>query len=128
MIAGEAIVIFPEGARTPDGQLQPAEPGVGLLAQQAGVPIIPVHVDGTFRAMPRGRALPRPCRITVTWGEAKTAEEWLERADPAAKPARALAEIVLTEIARLGGQASPHPDNSPSAARPDGEDRHAEEK
>ncbi len=65
---GEAILIFPEGTRSPDGRLQRAKAGVGFLARRAGCPVIPVSIRGAERALPRGRGLIRPVHITVTIG------------------------------------------------------------
>jgi 1-acyl-sn-glycerol-3-phosphate acyltransferase len=46
--AGHALVVFPEGARTPHGDLQPLKPGVVLLIRQAKVPILPVGIAGAY--------------------------------------------------------------------------------
>lgn len=51
---GDAVVLFPEGARSPDGKIQPGQVGAGLVALKAGVPILPVYLHGTFEALPRG--------------------------------------------------------------------------
>ncbi len=51
---GEKVVLFPEGTRSPNGTLQKPQAGVAMLAQRAGVPIIPVYVAGTFEIMPPG--------------------------------------------------------------------------
>ena len=47
---GEAIIIFPEGTRSLDGQLQTPEIGVAMLAHQAKAAIVPIHLGGTERA------------------------------------------------------------------------------
>jgi len=57
--AGGVIVIFPEGTRSRDGQLQDARPGVALLATRTGVPILPVGVSNTDMLLGRGKRLPR---------------------------------------------------------------------
>ncbi|MFN0152071.1 MAG: AMP-binding protein [bacterium] len=63
-----SLLIFPEGTRTTTGALQPFKLGVGILARELGVPIVPAYIDGAFEAMPKGRALPRPSSIRVTFG------------------------------------------------------------
>ena len=63
--AGNVVLLFPEGTRTLDGRLGPMKPGVGMLAARAGVPIVPTYVDGTFRAWPRQRKLPRKARVSI---------------------------------------------------------------
>lgn len=66
---GENILIFPEGARSFDGRIQPLEGGASLIAYRTGVPIIPAYVGGTFESMPRGASFVKPSRITITFGE-----------------------------------------------------------
>lgn len=66
--AGGVVVLFPEGTRTPDGQLQPLKPGIAVLVNRANVPIIPAGVAGTFEAWPRGRKWPRAHPIRVHYG------------------------------------------------------------
>jgi 1-acyl-sn-glycerol-3-phosphate acyltransferase len=50
---GHAVLLFPEGTRSQDGTPQAAEPGAGLIALKAGVPILPVRVFGTFESLSR---------------------------------------------------------------------------
>nr|WP_049751676.1 AMP-binding protein [Halorhodospira halophila] len=71
---GYGLVWFPEGRRSPDGTLQPFQPGVGLLLQAQPVPAIPVSIEGTDQAMPIGKRFPRPGRITIRIGAPVTAE------------------------------------------------------
>jgi 1-acyl-sn-glycerol-3-phosphate acyltransferase len=51
--SGLHIMVFPEGTRSPDGQLLPFKKGAFFLAEQTGAPIIPVVISGTERMMPR---------------------------------------------------------------------------
>jgi len=66
--SGNSLLIFPEGTRSMDGKLQPFKVGLGLLAAQTGVPIVPAYISGTYHALPKGSFLPRPHRISVTFG------------------------------------------------------------
>ena len=66
---GRAVLVFPEGTRGSEGQLRPARPGAGMLAALSGAPVVPVYVQGSGRALPRGAVLPRPTRVTVAFGE-----------------------------------------------------------
>jgi long-chain acyl-CoA synthetase len=66
--AGNVLVWFPEGWRSPDGSLQRFLPGIGQLLLRTGAPAVPAFVAGTFAAWPRGRRIPRFHRITVTFG------------------------------------------------------------
>lgn len=66
---GRAILVFPEGTRGEEGQpLREGKPGVGMLAVLSGAPVVPVYVSGSGYALPRGRALPRPAKVRVTFG------------------------------------------------------------
>jgi 1-acyl-sn-glycerol-3-phosphate acyltransferase len=56
---GDVLCIFPEGTRSRDGQLQPAKPGVAMLATRADVLILPVGISGTDRFLAPGARLPR---------------------------------------------------------------------
>lgn len=62
-------ILFPEGARSRDGNLLPFKPGLGMLVAGTEVPVIPCHLDGCFRALPAGRIIPRPTRITLRVGQ-----------------------------------------------------------
>jgi 1-acyl-sn-glycerol-3-phosphate acyltransferase len=63
-----AVLIFPEGTRGEEGVLRPAKPGAALLAVQSGAAVVPAYVSGSGRAWPRGRRLPRPAKVVVTFG------------------------------------------------------------
>jgi 1-acyl-sn-glycerol-3-phosphate acyltransferase len=65
---GKAILVFPEGTRGEEGDLREAKPGAALLAVQSGAAVVPAYVQGTGRAWPRGRHLPRPVKVMVTFG------------------------------------------------------------
>ncbi len=67
--AGGAIILFPEGTRTLDGQLQPARSGIGLTVIKSDAPVIPVRVFGTHRAWGKGVRVPRPVSVAVKYGQ-----------------------------------------------------------
>jgi 1-acyl-sn-glycerol-3-phosphate acyltransferase len=50
---GNSIMMFPEGSRSPDGRLRPFKPGAFVLAQRAGVPLLPIVIQGTANALPK---------------------------------------------------------------------------
>ena len=67
--AGECTVIFPEGSRTLDGELQPAQPGLGSIIAKTLAPVVPMRIFGAHEAFPRG-GKPRLFRpITLVVGE-----------------------------------------------------------
>jgi 1-acyl-sn-glycerol-3-phosphate acyltransferase len=60
---GRAVVVFPEGERTPDGRMLPLKPGIHLLIKRTQAPIVPVGIAGAFDAWPRRRAYPIPAPL-----------------------------------------------------------------
>lgn len=67
--AGGVILLFPEGTRTRDGQLQRAKSGIGLTVIKSEAPVVPARVFGTYEAYGRRHLLPRPRRVSVVYGE-----------------------------------------------------------
>lgn len=67
--AGQSVLIFPEGTRSKDGHIQPFKRGIGLLTTGGARPVIPVHIEGTYAAWPRGARWPRRQQIVVRFGE-----------------------------------------------------------
>jgi len=67
--AGQGTVVFPEGQRTPDGKLQPAQPGLGLVIAKTLAPVVPMRIFGAYDAWPIHEKWPRPGRITIVVGE-----------------------------------------------------------
>ncbi len=65
---GDVQIWFPEGWRSPDGRLQRFLPGIGQLLLQTRAPVLPVHIAGSFEAMPRTRRWPRPHPVRITIG------------------------------------------------------------
>jgi 1-acyl-sn-glycerol-3-phosphate acyltransferase len=66
--SGWHLLLYPEGTRSPDGRMGAFLPGVGHLAREARVPVIPAHVRGTRRVMPKGRGVPLPGPVSVRFG------------------------------------------------------------
>ena len=65
---GWSMVIYPEGGRSPDGWGQEFRPGAAFLAKQAGVPVVPVHIRGTFDILGKGRNWPKKSKAIVNFG------------------------------------------------------------
>jgi 1-acyl-sn-glycerol-3-phosphate acyltransferase len=100
---GELFGIYPEGTRSPDGRLYRGRIGVGWLAINSGLPVIPVAMQGTDRVLPPGRKIPRLARIRIFIGKPLTfGPEVLE--GPGAKARRAVTDEVMRAIQALSGQ------------------------
>jgi 1-acyl-sn-glycerol-3-phosphate acyltransferase len=65
---GWSIVIFPEGGRSPDGWAQPFRGGAAYLSMHGDYPVVPVHLDGTGRVLPKGAKRPSRAAVHVTFG------------------------------------------------------------
>ena len=102
---GELVGLFPEGTRTSDGNLQPARGGIGFLVSRARVPVIPVYVDGTYRALSRHHRFPRPARVTVTIGPPIPLDQ-LEALGTGRDALQGVADLIMERIASLRGPAS----------------------
>jgi 1-acyl-sn-glycerol-3-phosphate acyltransferase len=65
---GWSLLIFPEGGRSPDGWGQPFRGGAAYIAMRCGVPVVPIHVDGTGRILRKGKNRPSRSPVTLTFG------------------------------------------------------------
>lgn len=78
---GEMVLIFPEGTRTPDGEIGPFRPGFTTLAVRSKAVILPVAIEGAFQVWPKRHSLPRFGPIRVHYGPAMSAAEVQRIAD-----------------------------------------------
>ncbi len=79
---GEMVLMFPEGTRTPDGELKEIKPGFLTIARRTKVALIPCGVTGSFEAWPRKRKLPRPgVGVRVTFGDPIFPDEYQSMTD-----------------------------------------------
>lgn len=94
---GWNLLIFPEGGRSPDGWARPHEAGTAYLAVRTGVPVVPIHIEGTRRVLRKGGRGLRPSTTTVTFGGPL-------RAGPGERP-RDFARRIEGQIAVLADEA-----------------------
>jgi 1-acyl-sn-glycerol-3-phosphate acyltransferase len=67
---GNLVSLFPEGTRTPDGELHEPKGGVAFLIAKASVPVIPIYIEGSFYAFPKGARFIKPHKVRIFVGEA----------------------------------------------------------
>lgn len=102
--AGDPLLIFPEGTRSPDGRLQEFKAGLGILALELDVPIVPAFIEGTHAALPKGARLLRRSVVRVSFGPALTPHT-LARSDGELpyERYRSVVDAVRREIVGLSG-------------------------
>jgi len=69
MKRGDAILIFPEGTRSPDGEIRTFRPGFTSLATRTGATIVPAAIEGAYRAWPKNAAFPLRRPVAVCYGQ-----------------------------------------------------------
>jgi 1-acyl-sn-glycerol-3-phosphate acyltransferase len=90
---GWSMLIYPEGGRSPDGWGQPFRGGAAYLSSRCGIPVVPLHLEGTGRILRKGSKVPRPASTRVTFGaplrpvDGESATRYAERIE------RAVAEL-----------------------------------
>lgn len=90
---GWSMLIFPEGGRSPDGWGQPFRGGAAYLADRCGVPVVPVHLEGTARILRKGARRPTPAQVRVTFGDPLQPAEGESTAGFAERIERAVAAL-----------------------------------
>jgi long-chain acyl-CoA synthetase len=108
---GHGLIWFPEGGRSPTGELQPFRAGIGLLLKYFPVPVLPAVIRGSFEVMPLGRRLPRPGPVELHFGEILDPRQL---ADVGERSPRAIADALHEHVRGLQERAaSPGPPREP---------------
>jgi 1-acyl-sn-glycerol-3-phosphate acyltransferase len=113
LLNGGGIILFPEGTRSRDGQLQSARSGIGLTVIKSDAPVVPARVFGTYQAYGRNMRIPRPRRVGVKFGEPMLFEQLRAEARTCTRPRlkeiyQQVADEIMAAIAKL----EPHTDKS----------------
>src|ERR1700733_3837162 len=69
---GYSVLVFPEGRHTTDGKMNPFRAGIGLLAENLGIPVLPMRIDGLFERKQAGKKFAPPWTIRVRIGTPMT--------------------------------------------------------
>ena len=67
--SGDAVVMYPEGTRSPTGQIRAPQPGIGLIIIKSTAPVVPIKLFGAYEAYARHHWLPRPYQVQIKFGE-----------------------------------------------------------
>ncbi len=97
---GKVVIVFPEGTRSPNGELQAPKPGVGLLACKAHLPVVPARVFGSFEAFGRGGRFRPGSPVSVAYGPPLAPEDYDHPSDGKERYART-AQRIMEAIARI---------------------------
>ena len=102
--AGQAVGIYPEGTRSPDGRLYRGKTGVARMALEAGVPVIPISIRGTENVMPLDSKVPRLSgRVVVEFGKPLVFDRYYDRPKDRFV-LRSVTDEIMYEIMMLTGQ------------------------
>lgn len=92
---GKCVTLYPEGTRSTDGEVGPFKKGAFHLAIDAGVDVVPVHIDGTFKIWPKGRFTIKPGKVVVNIGKPITTANYTKQTS------KAFAEKAREEVLNL---------------------------
>jgi 1-acyl-sn-glycerol-3-phosphate acyltransferase len=96
---GNVLIIFPEGTRSKTGEMQPFKSGIGALLAGRDVDVLPCRLEGTFRAWPKGRRLPRSGKVRLIVGAPRN---YAPRGD-GKREINAIARELHRAVQELGG-------------------------
>ena len=120
---GNILFVFPEGTRSPDGDLQEARDGIAVLAMRTGAPIVPIAIAGSHRVWPRGQKLPRPGgHVTIRVGRPFRPEDLLPPGTDRRTAKGLVTTMIMERIAALlppsqrGIYGRPAADTTPASA------------
>jgi 1-acyl-sn-glycerol-3-phosphate acyltransferase len=99
---GGVLLMFPEGTRGPEGTLREPKPGAAMLAVMSGAPVVPVFIEGSGRAWPRGRKFLRPAKVRVTFGPPQIFER--RATDGRKRDYETISRQMMAAIDRLAGE------------------------
>ena len=95
------VIVFPEGTRSPNGELQKPRPGVGLIACKARVPVVPARVFGSFEAFGKEGRLRLGSPVSVAYGRPLSPQDYDHPQDGRDRYALAAGRI-MEAISRIG--------------------------
>jgi len=97
---GKSVLIFPEGTRSKDGNLQKGLAGIGFFVDKIGADVLPVYVDNSFNAFSKNSKWPKPVKVRVNIGEPINAEKW-KTLEKGKQKYQIIADDIMKEITKL---------------------------
>ena len=101
---GHSVIYFPEGSRSTSGQVQQFKRGVGLLAVESGVPVLPAYITGTYQSLRKGKAWPLRRHVHVRFGHPVTVDPSAMARESSAELARQVTAEVQRAVEALAPQ------------------------
>ncbi|MFH1836565.1 MAG: lysophospholipid acyltransferase family protein [Candidatus Omnitrophota bacterium] len=99
---GKVVAVFPEGTRSEDGNLQEAKRGIGFIIAKAKVPVVPIYIEGSNIAFPKGRKIKIGTPVKVIVGKPVMPEEFSEKDEHSGKQNyEKITNMVMERIAGL---------------------------
>jgi 1-acyl-sn-glycerol-3-phosphate acyltransferase len=98
--SGKVLGLFPEGTRSPNGEMQGAKGGIGFLISKANVQVVPAYVDGSFQAFPKGAKRIKRGKVRVFYGKPIEPSEFAALGTDRDSYER-IGELVMSRIAAL---------------------------
>ena len=101
LVQGRVVAIFPEGTRSVDGKIRDAKRGTGFLIARAEVPVLPVYLEGSAKALPKGGRINRGAFIRVFIGKPLMPEEFSGLGSGRHKDYDAISNMIMSRIADI---------------------------
>lgn len=98
---GKIVLIFPEGTRTKDGNLQRAHLGIGFIALKAGVPVVPAYIKGAYKIWPKNSKFIKLKKAWINIGEPINLDKWQGKSKIEKSDYEELADLVMQRIGVL---------------------------
>jgi long-chain acyl-CoA synthetase len=128
---GYILLIFPEGTRSQTGVMTDFKPSIGYLSLANQVDVVPMYLEGTHAALPKGSALPKKRDIAahigplIPWQRLKEATEGLPRSEQYREASR-MVEVAVRKLGKLpppprrvASVPAPTPAREPGAEEPE---------
>ncbi|HEY3347446.1 MAG TPA: lysophospholipid acyltransferase family protein [Nitrospirota bacterium] len=100
---GELVGLFPEGTRSPDGELLPGKPGIGMIVSMAKVPVVPAYIKGSYKTLGKEHKKLKTTPISVYFGKPVTFDKI--EGESSAERYQRVGDTIMAEIAKLKSEA-----------------------